>query len=82
VGSGVWLDSQGWKTHTKHKSLLASDEKKVETINVATLEEIGRTIWVNSDGKIVSGYKAEWDAPCFVDYDDYMIPSAFLGWYF
>lgn len=79
MGSRVWLDSERREADSKYKSLLASDAQEAETIIMATLEEIGRTVWVNSDGKIVSGYKAEDDAPCFVDYDDYMIPSEFLG---
>lgn len=42
---------------------------------MATWEDYGYTfVYINSDGSVVGPLKAEWDAPVFADFGDYMIP--------
>ncbi len=38
-------------------------------------------VYLNSDGKFVGGFKAEFDAPMFFDYGTYLIPGQFYGDY-
>lgn len=41
---------------------------------MATYDWEPELVYINSDGSIVSAFRAEWEAPAFLDYGDYLIP--------
>lgn len=42
---------------------------------MATIEDYGfKLVYINSDGSLVGPLKAEYDAPAFADFGDYIIP--------
>jgi uncharacterized protein YuzE len=40
-----------------------------------------KLVYINSNGDVVGIFKAEWDAPAFIDYGDYLLPLDFLRVY-